>query len=200
MKKKDLFLKENRLGAYIEENIEKALDEKTNNWLQRCIWNSAFPKWCEKVEKHLEAAKDSENFIDRVLEDETLKKYQGYAELSKLCRPENHWYRVREMFGSRTFKTDSDAGAVKVGNQDFSVMIANGVGDGTSRVAVFNNKEESAFYSNMMNYQTTVCGEFYIYDYDCGNTPATKDGEIVTLKGTYHVYVYEGLVAFVQGC
>lgn len=103
------------------------------------------------------------------------------------------------MFGERAFKTLSDAGAVKVGNQEFSVLFNNGIGDGVNRVAIFNKVEAGTiFNSSMMNFISSVNGEFYIYDYDCGDTPAIKDGTEVKLKGKYFVYSYEGLIAFVQ--
>lgn len=134
------------------------------------------------------SAKDLDSFKSAVLGDSRLRHTQAYAELSK--ETGGHWYRVREMFGSKCFYADADAGGVKVGNGTFSTRIGNGVGDGTTRIAVFAKSDD--FNSHMMDFSgVTLSGEFSIYDHDCGNVP------IVTLSGNYSVYVYDGLVAFV---
>ena len=94
------------------------------------------------------------------------------------------------MFGDRAFKTSSDAGSVKIGIANMTILIPNGYGDGTSRVAIFENPKD--FNNCMMSYFTTVSGEnMVIYNYDCGDTPAA------TISGRYAIYYYEGLVAFV---
>lgn len=131
-----------------------------------------------------------EEFIDRFLDDKRFIHTSGYIELMMKERPDNVWYYVRENFGDRCFKTMSDIGGVKVGTDDFSVIISNGYGDGVTRVAVFDNAED--FYSDtVMHFYTTIKGHFYIYDYDCGGVPVKE------LNGRYGVYYYGGLVAFV---
>ena len=95
------------------------------------------------------------------------------------------------MFGDKCFKTYSDAGGVKVGSDTFSVLVPNGRGDRTTRVAVF--EDESEFNADLMMYSgTSLHGDFVIYDYDCGNNPVTQ------LSGNYFVYYYDDLVAFVR--
>ena len=200
MKKKELFLQEKKISVPDYEDFDNK-SIFTDKWLQQCLWNKSFPECCEKAEQYLKESANSEEFIDKFLADKSLSIYQAYAEISRKCRPETHWYKIREIFGERTFKTDADAGAVKVGNDNFSVLIPNGIGDGTVRVAVFNKDENDVIFNpNMMNYIGSVTGkDFYIYDYDCGNTPATTtDGKVVKLNGSYFVYNYEGLVALVQ--
>lgn len=141
------------------------------------------------INEHWEAADNLSDFKEAVFEDERLRLTQAYAELSK--EDDDHWCRVREMFGDRCFKTISDIGGVKVGNDTFFVVINNEIGDGTTRVAVFH--KGSDFNDNMMNFSgTTLKGKFNVYDYDCGNTP------ILELNGNYLVYCYQGLVAFVE--
>lgn len=100
------------------------------------------------------------------------------------------WYAIRALFGDRCFKTESDAGGVKVGNDSFSVRIPNGFGDGITRCAVFEAQNETV--TELMEYFTTIDGTFNIYDYDCGTKAAR------TLTGRYAVYFYDGLVAFVK--
>ena len=129
--------------------------------------------------------------MDIILDDDKMKFTQVFAELSKRERPSGHWYRIRATFGKRQFKTYSDVGGLKIGNEAFSVIVPNGVGDGTTRVAVFDTDDLPPHYlMYMMNYFTTVVGDFDIYDYDCGNEIAMH------ISGKYHIYEYEGLIAF----
>lgn len=179
MKKKDLIFKEK------------------NEWLQRVTWNDSFPKFIKKATEYVKKADNSEEFVDLVLADKELLKYQAYAELSRCCRPEKHWYKIREMFGERTFKTSSDVGGVMVGNKDFEINIPNGYGDGITRVAVFSKKDSENFNDNMMDYYTSIRGEFYIYDNDCADR-ADVHAQRKKLNGKYIIYRYNGLVAFVE--
>lgn len=141
------------------------------------------------IKEHWKNAENLDAFKAAVFEDSRLKTTQAYAELSK--EDADHWYRVREMFGARCIKTTSDAGGVKVGNEIFAANIENGIGDGTTRLAVFAKGDE--FNENMMRYSgITLKGKFSIYDYDCGGVA------IEELDGNYAVYNYDGLVAFVE--
>lgn len=146
---------------------------------------------------------ESENFQDfcnRVLEHNYLDfLHDGYgakvfAEISK--RNKDHWYRIREYFGDKCFKTYSDAGSLLVNN---NTLIHNQHGDGTTRVAVFNRDDVDyhgiAFCEDMMhNCGVTFNGKVDIYNYDI-----VGEGQICkTIEGFYCVYVYEGLIAFVE--
>lgn len=143
----------------------------------------------DRIRAHWEAAEDIDAFKEAVLNDAQLKHTQAFAVLSR--ETPGHWYRVREMFGRKCLHTVSDAGAVKIGNGLFSTLVSNGIGDGTTRIAVFAKGE--GFNENMMNYSgVSAHGEFSIYDCDCGGVP------IVELNGNYTVYNYEGMVAFVE--
>ena len=113
------------------------------------------------------------------------------AELSKRERPDAHWYRIRRLFGDRQFKTISDAGGLKIGNDSFCVIVPNRHGDGVTRVSVFHRGElPHNVLFNMMNYFTMVSGSFNIYACDC------LDEVEMTLSGKFHVYNYDGLIAF----
>mgnify|MGYP004591176897 CR=1 FL=1 len=116
---------------------------------------------------------------------------------------ENHWYRVRELFGDLCFKTESDVASVLVGNESFQVLIPNGYGDGTTRIAIFNKDDPnhnvaSRIMSDMMDSHRGpyLHGKFNIYPYDCCNP--TIDEPCKTLEGRYFTYYYDGLVAFVE--
>lgn len=180
--------KKNR-RIFMKENIEKS---NLKLHTVRCLLNEEFKAYKgskDIILSYWEKADTLDEFRSLVLTDERLMNNQGYAELSK--ESDNHWYRVRKMFGDKCFKTSSDAGSVKIGTENFTLNISNGYGDGTTRVAVFPKGE--LFNNDMMNFNgTALHGEFNIYSYDCG-TEIEK-----TLNGDYFVYVYEGLVAFVE--
>ena len=106
---------------------------------------------------------------------------------------EEKWYKIRENFGNRCFKTDSGVGSVKAGNDDFSILIPNGYGDGVTRVAVFEN-EDDFIAENLMSFTGIIlAGKCNIYKYDCDCCDVAKE-----LNGKYLIYAYDGLVAFVK--
>lgn len=159
-----------------------------------CLLNSFMGAAQDKVNRVLQYWNESntiEEFKQKVLSDNDLKMTQGYAEVSKESK--EHWYRVREMLGKRVFKTESDAGSVKIGTENLNVLIPNGIGDGTTRCAVFGKEDTKNFNDNMMEFiGISLDGEIEIYDYDCGINIAKK------INGKFFVYVYDGLVAFVE--
>lgn len=174
----------------IKEELKFDIAQSEAAFVKGCIFNN-WVKGYDEIMQHLHNAVDTEDFIDKILGDPELTTTQAYAEVSKKLRPDSHWYRVREMFGDNVIKTSSDAGSVKIGVDNMSILVPNGYGDGISRVAIFDNSE--TFNDSMMSYFTTIKGEnMIIYDYDCGNTPAA------TISGRYAIYYYSGLVAFVK--
>jgi hypothetical protein len=176
------------MEVQVMKESELKFTSKKERFLKDCLFNPAFPEAKEIIENYLLMASDTKNFIDLVLSDKTLKNTQAYAVLSRNERQEKHWYKVREMFGEKEFKTESDAGSVKIGNSSFSVLISNGCGDGTTRVAIFDDEKE--FNSDMMDFQASINGCFNIYSYDCGNDV------VINLNGRYGIYSYQGFVAF----
>ena len=167
---------------------------KTNDgFIKDCIFNPSIfnEKYDNFLKEVLQTAENTEEFINLFLANKDFKKTQGYQELLKYERPEQAWYFVRENFSEKCLKLNSDAGGVKVGNDDFSIIIPNGYGDGITRVAIFENND---FYcDNLMTYFTLIkCERCHIYDYDCGGLPQ------VELNGYYSIYFYDGLVAFVK--
>lgn len=174
----------------IKEELKFNIAQSEAAFVKGCIFNN-WVKGYDEIMQHLRDAVDTEDFINKILGDPELLPTQAYAEASKKLRPDNHWYRVREMFGDNVIKTSSDAGSVKVGVDNMSILVPNGYGDGISRVAIFDNSE--AFNDSMMSYFSTVRGkDMIIYDYDCGDVAAT------TISGRYNIYYYSGLVAFVK--
>lgn len=111
-----------------------------------------------------------------------------------------HWNRIRDLFGDRCFKTYSDVGSLLVGNEYFQVLIPNGMGDGTTRVAVFEKGDDvyGGLIELMMDrkHGPMLNGKFNIYSYDCDNP--SVDEPYKTLEGRYFTYYYDGFVAFVE--
>lgn len=188
------------------ENIDDVLKENMSkycsvHYLASCILDN------EECLNLYKACKNYAEFERRVLSKKCgLNVIYSMVSLYGKDR-ENHWYRIRELFGDRCFKTVSDAGSLLVGNEEFQVLIPNGYGDGTTRVAVF-NKADSDFDINsdydvafrimpdMMDSGPYLYGEFNIYPYDCCNP--TVDEPCKTLEGRYFTYYYDGLIAFVE--
>lgn len=168
---------------------------KTTNEIKEFTKICVFDEYAQEFEKfkmYWEQAESVDDFKKLVFADSELKLTQGYAALSK--ESDGHWYRVREMFGDRQFKTESDGGGVLVGNESCQIHVSNGHGDGTSRVAIFKNGEIN---DNMMVLHPTsinVLTSMNIYSHDSG-----PEDVVATLeKGTYFTYSYEGFVAFVK--
>lgn len=173
-----------------KEELRFDIEKAKATFVRECIFNN-WVKGYGEIMEHLRDAVDTEDFINKILGDPRLATTQAYAEVSKKLRPNTHWYRVRAMFGDDVIKTSSDAGSVKVGVSNMSVLVPNGYGDGITRVSIFDNSE--GFNDSMMSYFTTVKGtNIIIYDYDCGDVAAT------TISGRYNIYYYSGLVAFVK--
>lgn len=136
MKKEDLFL----IDRTISTNKKISEEEERNTFYKRCIWNDSFPEFCKKASDYLRESNNSEEFIDKILDDESMLDLneQAYSILSKNCRPKKHKHRIlRQMLdASDMFTTISDAGSVKISNENFSIMIPNGIGDGGTKIGV----------------------------------------------------------------
>lgn len=188
------------------ENIDDVLKQNVSKDCSVCLL-AARILHCDDYSKLYESCRNYDEFEKRVLNKEC--PLNGiYSTISMYGKDrKNHWYRIRELFGNRCFKTVSDAGSLLVGNEEYQVLIPNGYGDGTTRVAVF-NKADSDFDINsdydvafrimpdMMDSGPYLYGEFNIYPYDCCNP--TVDEPCKTLEGRYWTYYYDGLIAFVE--
>ena len=168
--------------------LKKTLSDYFKPFVVECILNPY-----EEGEKFLKLWRKSTSangFIESVLTSKELSKTTAYAEISKLSP--DHWYRVREIIGESCIKTEADAGSIKVGSDEFSILIPTGGGDGIARFGVVENKD---FNHSMMNFTGIMIDskKAFVYDYDCdGGVP------VYELSGKYHVYYYEGIVCFVK--
>ena len=91
-------------------------------------------------------------------------------------------------------RTISDAGAVKIGSDEFSALIPTGAGDGESAYCIYTQAELDAVGINTadLHYFTLVSGNFNMYDYDCGCTVSE------TVEGSFSVFYADGIVFFVK--
>lgn len=140
----------------------------------------------EQFMAHWRKSKSIDDFLKRVREDESLKYKHGTAELFK-----DNWYFLREQLGEKSKKTYSDRGSLKIGVDDFSILIPNGYGDGVMRYAVFEDSERI----NLHAFRFLTCLEgknIKIYDYDCGNDV------VEVISGEYGIYAANGFVVFAR--
>ena len=169
-----------------KKDLKFSNDIKTDGWLKGCFFN----EWSECYKECLailDKAEDSGQVIKMVLESDTMKGSQIYAELSK--REHYHWFRVQNSI-SNWVKTYSDAGGLKIGNDDFSITVPNGYGDGDMRYAVV---DKGCLNHNMLEFWTSIQGhKINIYEYDCG----TEEDVIETLNGRFGVFYGYGFVVF----
>ena len=164
------------------EDLILSNNEQKNTFLKRCFCN----EWADSYQECmiiLEKCPTSEEVIYSILDSDTLKGSQVYAELSKTRR--DHRMRVHADLENWT-RTISDAGGLKIGNESFSINVPNGNGDGELYYTVV---EKGCFNHDMLDFWTAVSGnEINIYDYDCGSDV------IETLSGRYGVYSGYGFV------
>lgn len=172
----------------------KGTDSTGYSFIRQCLfkeeWQEGADEYNNAVKQLISASANTDEFVEKYLANTEWKKEQCYQAMLKKYKPEKIWLFIREMFGDKSQKTISDAGALKIGTDNFSILIPNGRGDGETRYAVLSNDEFHA--RDLMHYFTIISGKFNVYSYDCG------DDIIEELDEKYQVYFYEGLVALVK--
>lgn len=177
--------------------IEKIKFEKdSSGFAQKVMMNEWQSSQFALVKEIAAKSSSSDDFVDRYLADPRAVCTQLYAVLAQRVRPELLWKLIRKMFGDREFKTYSDVGSLLVGDSNMTVLIPNGRGDGTTRVAVFSGEDAKSFNSDLMNFFTIIRGEINVFGYDCDD-PAKSD-PVCKLSGSFSVYYSEGFVALVK--
>lgn len=181
---------------FIDEN------ERTGySFIMQCLFKSEWERNAENYNKLVKSlirkASDTADFVKMYLDKDTAIANSYYTDQCYQAMLEKYdssaaWYYCRENLGNKCRKTWSDAGSLKIGNDNFTVLFGNNKGDGETRYAVLSKNE---FYaSRIFSYQTQFEGEnINVYSYDCGN-----EVDEVLPKGRYQVYSYEGLVAIVS--
>lgn len=155
--------------------------KEVGHFAKLCMANRNFPHY-ETFFKYWVGAENVDDFKKRVFQDSALVDTQGYRALSKESK--GHKERLEAVLKDDLFDTYSERGALKLGNDKFSVMIPNGFGDGKMQVAVV----EQGRVDSMMDFFTIVEGEINIYSDDCSNKVKKS------LCGTYAIYNYSGIV------
>lgn len=161
-------------------------DKNQDKWLHRCLPTEPWQEGYEEINTIIEKARTGVEVVEMILDSDTLKGTQIYAELSKISP--DHYERVfRDLDG--WYETYSDAGALKIGSHGFMVNIPNGYGDGAMH---FTDVGKGCFNHSMLDFFTDISGhEIDIYDYDC-----TGGNVVKTLDGWYGIYYGNGLVVF----
>ena len=180
---------------YISEEERKDRIERLIKIIDYSAKDTAFPLVGDKkIADLIRGLDNTEDILTAIVSsnDWDVKYSPNYAEASKLCSDNMHWYRCRGILGENCRKTDSDVGALKIGNENFSIRIPNGEGDGTTRYAILKKgtDENKYFNDRMFNYVCAIQGKFNIYAYDCGDWVDLAD-----VEGTFSVYYFEGLIA-----
>lgn len=78
-----------------------------------------------------------------------------------------------------TLYTFSDVGSVKIGNNNFNILVPNGYGDGCTTVLILGKNEEPRENNH---YICTIDGDYGIYSYDL------SDEVIYEVHGKYNIY------------
>lgn len=177
----------------IEELNFKGSDNTGYSFIRQCLfkdeWQENAAEYNTAIKRLIKASANTDEFVNSYLANSHWKNEQCYLVMLKAYKPEKVWYYIREMFGDKSKKTMSDAGALKIGADNFSILIPNGHGDGETRYAILERKD---FYAgSLMNYFTIIDGKFNIYSYDCGDDVCEE------INGKFQVYYSQGLIAFV---
>lgn len=165
----------------------------SEDFIRRCVMPPSYDKdteYAKKVYKLIRKSENTDDFVNRFIDDKEFAHLnsQAYAEMLKEYFPKKVWYFVRGSLGDNVRKTLSDAGGLKIGNDNFSIIIPNGRGDGITRYSVLSQTENYA--SNIMRFFTSVSGKINIFSSDCG------DEICETITGRFGIYFYEGIIVF----
>lgn len=132
-----------------------------------------------------EQAESKEEFLKLIAKDPEVRYKQATAILFK-----NDFHYLRDFFGDEEFKTYSDVGGVKVGNDTFNVVVPNGYGDGVTRCRMV--EKGTPWPSDAFTFWGCINGtDINIYEYDCGSDVERH------LDGTRYGCFYNGTGSFV---
>lgn len=165
------------------EDINFPNREKMRNFfLKECLFNDSAPEYQEAM-AIVDSAASTEEVINKILNSDTMRGSQIYAELSK--DRSDHWRRLKRDITTWQ-PTISDIGGLKIGNDSFSIVVPNGYGDGDMYYTILG---KGCFNPDMLDYFTSIRGtEINIYDYDCG------DEILETISGRFGIYYGYGFV------
>ncbi len=176
MKKSELNFKSEFVGRCVFDGVKKG------------SWNYN-EEYARRIARYLRKAKTTDEFIDLYLADDQNLNRQALGAILTFERPNQTRTFLRKFAETREhYRTASDAGSVKIGNDKFSILIPNGYGDGMTDVCIVYTKDNP--FSNVLKFLTSVEGTIFIYSYDCGDAVET------TLIGRFGIYHGNGFVVF----
>lgn len=113
---------------------------------------------CDDYTKLYESCRNYDEFEKRVLNKERPLN-AIYSAISMYGKDrKNHWYRIRELFGDRCFKTVSDAGSLLVGNRITSVLATLKKGNAGAFQRTLIHMQRTMFNSyRKENYEYQIC-------------------------------------------
>lgn len=143
---------------------------------------------------------DDDEYLDLFLSSDDYYDFEMKV-LSKECALNEIYVQVSR-YGTR-------GGQFLIGNDKFKTFISNdkclGMNQNVSHVAVFNVDDEDykkvyRCFCKMMDRDKNhlIFGEFNIYDYSGGNIASCVEPCRTLKDGRYHIYTYDGFVAFVE--
>ena len=181
----------------MERKISKLMDDYGFTSFEKALYTDpySYDKDKAKLEERLKLIEDSKSRDDFILK--VLKEFspsdtsngQLYAVFSKLAY--GHTSRLKAYLDEIKIKmvvTSSDVGSVRVGNDDFSVLVNNGRGDGDTYVYIVDGRTNSNMFDPL--FMTFRGRNIKISAYDCENE--WIDG--VELNGHYFARCYNGVV------
>ena len=126
--------------------------------------------------------------------------------LEPTCFVSETWVEVGKLEGWRVPVTAdierhivcADAGGVTIADKaaTLTINIPNGCGDGFHPVYVVDESDRGKINLSMLDFVTTVRGEFVIAVYDCRQPKDIPEYACAELSGWYGIYRHDGVVAF----
>lgn len=160
---------------------------KMSAYTKRCMMDSSgtFKPIFEKLWDQAETLVDFKELLKN--DPETRMERATALLFREQPLSEELWEFRRILLGDQSFRTESDAGSLKIGNDSFTVLIPNGFGDGSMSCAIM---ESGELNRDAFEFFTSIEGAFNIYDYDCG------DGIVKSISGRFGIYTGNGFVVF----
>lgn len=95
----------------------------------------------------------------------------------------------------KKYYTAADAGSVRIGNDQFTILVPNGYGDGATTVHILERDEELPDEElPEARFFTSFSGkDIKIYAYDCGG-----DAAVARISGRFGAYVNDKKVYFIR--
>ena len=174
-------------------------EENLSDFTKRCLKNDrVIGGGC--YEWFMKCWTESEDYNDFIrcffsTRDERYICSQAYGQLSKETPGHDERLELMLSKADEVLYTESDAGCLKIGNEQFQTWLPNGLGDGVTEVYIYHLSDKHTFSDDMIKNGSYICGcsgRIGIFFYDCGSVIEEF------IEGKYQVYSDDGRVIFVQ--